>query len=97
MEAWTGTAKPSHARTGFSLASADDVRAYCAQRGNSVDAERFADYCAMKGRMIRCDKLRDREAAVRAWEKNGYANSCKAELKRAYTDTDGRWADGQGH
>ena len=90
-ETSTGKAKPSRARTGFSIPTADDVRAYCVQRGNSVDAERFVDYYAMKGWMIRGDKLKDWKAAVRTWEKNGYANGQRAEPKREYIDTDGRW------
>ncbi len=90
-EACNGPAVPSRARTGFSIPSADDVRAYCVLRGNSVDAERFVDYYAMKGWMIRGDKLKDWKAAVRTWEKNGYANGPKAEPKREYIDTDGRW------
>ena len=85
------TAKPSRARTGSTLPTTDDVRAYCVKNGNSVDAKHFADYCAMKGRMIRGDRLKNRKAAVRAWENNGYANGPKAEAKRAYTDREGRW------
>ena len=90
-ETSTGKAKPSRARTVFIIPTAEDVRAYCLQRGNSVDAERFVDYYAMKGWMIRGDKIKDWKAAVRTWEKNGYANGPKAEPKREYIDTDGSW------
>ena len=90
-EACKGPAKPSRARTVFSIPTAEDVRAYCVLRCNSVDAERFVDYYAMKGWMIRGDKLKDWKAAVRTWEKNGYSNGPKAEPKREYIDTDLSW------
>lgn len=47
----------------------DEVRAYCIERGNNVDPERFVDYYTSKGWMIGKNKMKDWKAAVRTWER----------------------------
>lgn len=46
----------------------EEVSAYCAERGNSVDPEAFVDFYASKGWMIGKNKMKDWKAAVRTWE-----------------------------
>jgi hypothetical protein len=46
----------------------EEVRAYCTERGNSVDPEAFVDFYASKGWMIGKNKMKDWKAAVRTWE-----------------------------
>lgn len=47
----------------------EDVEAYCAERGNTISAERFCDYYAAQGwRLSNGQPLRDWKAAVRNWE-----------------------------
>lgn len=54
----------------FSPPSVDEIRAYCAERGNSVDPERFFDYYESNGWMIGGkSKMKDWRAALRGWEK----------------------------
>lgn len=53
--------------------SLEQVKAYCLERKNNVDAERFIDYYASRGWMIGKNKMRDWRAAVRTWERNGYS------------------------
>jgi hypothetical protein len=65
-------AKPP--RTRFSPPSIDEVRAYCQERGNGVDAERFIDYYNANGWRVGKNAMKDWKAAVRTWEKNGYSN-----------------------
>lgn len=48
----------------------DDVKRYCLERGNSVDAEAFVDFYESKGWMVGKNKMKDWKAAVRTWEKN---------------------------
>lgn len=48
-----------------------EVAAYCRERGNTVDAERFCDFYASKGWMIGNQRMKDWRAAVRTWEKRG--------------------------
>lgn len=48
----------------------DEVMAYCRERNNNVDAERFVDFYASKGWMVGKTKMKDWKAAVRNWEKS---------------------------
>ena len=48
----------------------DEVAAYCTQRKNSVDAQRFFDFYESKCWYIGKNKMRDWQAAVRTWERN---------------------------
>lgn len=54
----------------FHPPTVEQVRAYCLERENKVDAERFVDYYAAKGWLIGKTKMKDWRAAVRTWEKN---------------------------
>lgn len=53
----------------FTPPTPDEVRAYCKERGNAVDAERFCDFYTSKGWMIGNQRMKDWKAAVRTWEK----------------------------
>lgn len=68
-------------RTRFSQPTIDDVKAYCKERNNSVDAERFIDYYNSNGWMVGKNKMKDWKAAVRTWENNGYGNQRKQQPK----------------
>lgn len=59
---------PSAAR--FTPPSVEEVRVYCAERKNSVDAERFVDFYASKGWLVGKSKMKDWRAAVRSWERS---------------------------
>ena len=49
----------------------DEVRAYCLERGNRVDPERFIDYYAsQKWKKANGQPVADWKACVRTWEKN---------------------------
>lgn len=52
-----------------------EVRAYCMERGNDVDPERFVDFYEAKGWMVGKNKMKDWRAAVRNWERNGASKS----------------------
>lgn len=54
----------------FSPPTADEVRAYCAERKNNVDPDRFVDFYGSKGWMVGKSPMRDWRAAVRTWEKS---------------------------
>lgn len=54
------------------------VKAYCMERHNTVDAEKFCDFYEMKGWMVGKDKMKDWQAAVRTWERqNGDTQTAK--------------------
>ena len=61
-------------RTRFTPPTIEEVQAYCQERQNGVDAERFIDYYSSNGWMVGKNKMKDWKAAVRTWERNGYGN-----------------------
>ena len=58
----------------FSPPTVEEIRAYCIERKNQVDPERFVDYYQAREWMLGKDKMKDWMAAVRTWERNGYGN-----------------------
>ena len=56
-------------RTRFSAPSVDEVRNYCRERGNSIDAETFVDFYASKGWKVGNTPMKDWQSAIRTWEK----------------------------
>lgn len=55
----------------FAPPTVDEVRAYCIERGNEVDPEKFIDFYEMKDWMVGKNKMKNWKAAVRNWERNG--------------------------
>lgn len=53
----------------FSAPSVEEVRAYCQERGNTVDPQVFVDFYAGKGWMVGSNHMKDWKACVRTWEK----------------------------
>ena len=53
----------------FEPPTVEDVAAYCKERMNDVDAERFVDFYEAKGWMLGKNKMKDWKAAVRTWER----------------------------
>ena len=52
----------------FKPPTIQEVKAYCIERGNTVDPERFVDFYESKGWMVGKNKMKDWKAAVRTWE-----------------------------
>ncbi len=61
----------------FAPPNLDEVKAYCTERANKVDAERFMDFYASKGWMVGKNKMKDWQACVRTWEKSEIKNTPK--------------------
>ena len=61
----------------FAPPALDDVKAYCAERKNTVDAEHWYSYYTANGWMVGRNKMKDWKASVRTWEKNGFASRAK--------------------
>ena len=57
----------------FTPPTVDEVAAYCRERGNGVDAQRFVDFYAASGWMRGKTPVRDWKACVRTWERNDNA------------------------
>ena len=56
--------------TKFVPPTVDEVKAYCIERGNTIDPESFIDFYESKGWMVGKNKMQDWKAAIRTWEKH---------------------------
>jgi hypothetical protein len=65
------------------------VAAYCAERGKGVDPERWYDYYTANGWRVGRNAMKDWRAAVRTWERNGYADASGATPARPRIAADG--------
>lgn len=54
----------------FTPPTVEEVRGYCHERANKVDAQSFVDFYSSKGWMIGKNHMKDWKAAVRIWERN---------------------------
>ena len=71
-------------RKRFVPPSVDEVKAYCAERGNHVDADRFVDFYTANGwTQGRGKPIKDWKACVRTWERSDREEQ-KAEGTSAY-------------
>ena len=64
--------KKEKAQMRFSPPTIAEVRAYCQERQNNVDAERFIDYYTSNGWKVGKNPMKDWKAAVRTWERHGW-------------------------
>lgn len=58
----------------FAPPTREEVAAYCQERQNNVDPQRWYDYYCANGWMVGKNKMKDWKAAVRTWERNQYGN-----------------------
>lgn len=66
----------------FTIPTISEIKEYCKERKNNVDAEKFFDYYESKGWLVGKTKMKNWQAAIRNWEKNSFDNSNKKqELK----------------
>ena len=65
---------PADKSIGFKKPTIDEVKAYCRERMNMVDADKWYDYYASNGWKVGKNPMKDWKAAVRTWEKSGYNN-----------------------
>lgn len=60
-------------RTRFTKPTVEEVFAYCQERGNNVDAQRFYDYYESNGWKVGKNSMKDWKSAVRTWERSNYS------------------------
>jgi hypothetical protein len=59
----------------FIIPSLEEIKNYCIERKNNINAEHFFDYYSSKGWMIGKNKMKDWKAAVRTWERNKFSTN----------------------
>lgn len=78
------------ARESFKKPTLEEVQAYCQERKNNVDAEKWLDYYTANGWKVGKNSMKDWRAAVRTWEKG----TVSAPASRKTADDDAAyWAE----
>ena len=68
--------------------TADEVREYCEERGNGINADDFVDFYQSKGWMVGKNKMKDWKAAVRTWERSRKPTATEDNTVPIYDDAD---------
>lgn len=71
----------------FSRPSFEDVAAYCKERGNTVDPQRFVDYYTANGWRVGKQPMKDWKAAVRTWE--GREKKSASRIEEIFAEVNG--------
>lgn len=58
----------NNARARFTSPTLEEVKAYCSERGNTVNPQQFIDFYSSKGWKVGNQPMKDWKAAVRTWE-----------------------------
>lgn len=74
--------KPKGKAKRFTKPTLEEVKAYCIERNNNVDAEHFYDYYEANGWKVGKNSMKDWKASVRTWERNGYDSKPKAQAQK---------------
>lgn len=65
----------------------DEVKAYCNERNNRVDPERFIDYYTSNGWKVGKNPMKDWKAAVRTWERSDVQKTRSRNTLQNYKET----------
>ncbi len=75
-------AKPKRAPKRFVKPSVSEIKAYCAERGNAVNAQAFFDFYESNGWKVGKNSMKDWKASVRTWEqKDGFKAPVREKLE----------------
>lgn len=66
------TVNKGEKRKRFVPPTLEEVKAYCKERNNKVDPERWLNYYTANGWHVGRNKMKDWKAAVRTWERNSF-------------------------
>ena len=72
-------------RKRFEKPTLSEIKAYCIERNNKVDAQHFFDHYESNGWKVGKNSMKNWQAAVRTWEKNNYTNTTK-QIKKTNTE-----------
>ena len=59
----------------FKKPTVEEIKEYCIERSNGIDAQQFYDFYEAKNWYIGKNKMKDWKAAVRTWERNRQSNN----------------------
>ena len=71
-EAKPNLEKPKETQSVFIKPTIDEIKNYCLERKNNVNAESFSNYYEARGWKLKTGAIKDWKACVRTWECNDY-------------------------
>lgn len=89
----TDKSVPPRTRARFTAPTLEEVKAYCDERKNGVDPQRFIDYYSSNGWKVGRNPMKDWKAAVRTWEKNGYDSGKKQTATQVTNSSLGKFSE----
>ncbi|HCL03103.1 MAG TPA: hypothetical protein DHW61_11970 [Lachnoclostridium phytofermentans] len=72
----------------FTPPTLEEVRTYCLERKNTVDASRWVDFYSSKGWMVGKNKMTDWKSAVRTWERGKDSDTRRTNSGNSRTSND---------
>lgn len=70
---YSGCDKSQPTHTHFKPPTVEEVKQYCIERNNTIDAEYFVDFQEARGWVLsNGKKMKDWKATIRTWERNNY-------------------------
>ena len=69
----------------------EEVTAYCQERNNNVDPERWFNYYTSNGWKVGRNPMKDWKAAVRTWERDDRPQTIPQKKEETFTDLIERW------
>lgn len=83
---WYENENENNAKKAFIKPSLEEVKAYCDERNNNVDAEQFIDYYESNGWKVGKNTMKDWKAAIRTWEKHNFKTTKKKQIIYEYNE-----------
>lgn len=74
--------EPKSKATRFVKPTVEEIKAYCRERMNFVEPQKFFDYYESNGWKVGKNPMKDWRAAIRTWEKNNYGGQSSAPTPR---------------
>ena len=74
--------EPKPKTTRFVKPTVEEIKAYCRERMNFVEPQKFFDYYESNGWKVGKNPMKDWRAAIRTWEKNNYGGQSSAPMPR---------------
>lgn len=72
----------------FHKPTIEDIKAYCIERRNNVDPERFYNYYESNGWKVGKNPMKDYKACIRSWERNTFSTGRKNQSVPDYMTID---------
>lgn len=84
--------KENNKRKNFTKPTIEEVKEYCLERNNNIDAENFIDYYNSNGWKVGKNPMKDWKATIRTWERRNGGNS-NAKSKGSVQRDGSEWAE----